>query len=62
MPRAGAMDAARGWYDSPAYREILPLRTRHIAGDLLLIDGVPEGYEAAATAAHLRAAQAEQEA
>ncbi|UUN31458.1 DUF1330 domain-containing protein [Streptomyces sp. FIT100] len=56
------MDAARGWYDSPAYREILPLRTRHIAGDLLLIDGVPEGYEAAATAAHLRAAQAEQEA
>ncbi|WP_370414580.1 DUF1330 domain-containing protein [Streptomyces fradiae] len=48
---------ARAWYDSPAYQELLPLRTRHMSGDLLLIDGVPEGYETAATAARVRAAQ-----
>ncbi|WP_086826878.1 DUF1330 domain-containing protein [Streptomyces sp. NRRL B-24572] len=47
---------ARGWYDSEAYRALIPLRTRHMAGDVLLIEGVPEGYEAAATAARLRAA------
>ncbi|QDY75164.1 DUF1330 domain-containing protein [Streptomyces qinzhouensis] len=53
-----SMDAARGWYDSPAYQELIPLRTRHMTGDILLIDGVGEGYEAAATAAFLREAQA----
>ncbi|MFC8509791.1 DUF1330 domain-containing protein [Streptomyces sp. NPDC057411] len=45
---------ARGWYDSAAYRALVPLRTRHMAGDVLLIDGVPEGYDPAATAALLR--------
>lgn len=45
---------ARGWYDSEAYQALIPLRTRHMAGDILLVDGVPEGYEAAATAARLR--------
>ncbi|MCX4512874.1 DUF1330 domain-containing protein [Streptomyces sp. NBC_01619] len=52
-----SMAAARGWYGSPAYQELVPLRTRHMTGDIMLIDGVPEGYEAAATAAKLRAAQ-----
>ncbi|MER0484100.1 DUF1330 domain-containing protein [Streptomyces sp. Edi2] len=47
---------ARGWYDSPAYTEILPLRTRHIDGDVVLVPGVPDGYDPAATAAKLRAA------
>ncbi|MFE3325254.1 DUF1330 domain-containing protein [Streptomyces sp. NPDC059176] len=51
------MDDARGWYDSDAYQELLPLRTRHMAGDVLLIDGVPPGYEPAATAAAMRAAR-----
>lgn len=39
--------AARAWYDSSAYREILPLRTRNSDGVTLLVDGVPEGYRAA---------------
>ncbi len=41
------LDAARAWYDSPAYQEILPLRTRNADGVALLVDGVPEGYRAA---------------
>ena len=41
---------ARAWYDSPAYQEIAPLRTRNSAGDVLLVDGVPDGYRAAAYA------------
>ncbi|MFD3606874.1 DUF1330 domain-containing protein [Streptomyces atroolivaceus] len=40
---------ARAWWDSPAYREIAPLRSRHIEGDIILVDGVPEGYDPAAT-------------
>ena len=39
--------AARAWYDSPGYREILPLRTRNSDGVTLLVDGVPDGYRAA---------------
>ncbi|WP_407527311.1 DUF1330 domain-containing protein [Methylobacterium oryzisoli] len=38
---------ARAWYDSPAYRAILPFRTRNADGAAFLIDGVPEGYRAA---------------
>ncbi|MGW2562508.1 DUF1330 domain-containing protein [Streptomyces sp. NPDC001514] len=52
-----SMDAARGWYDSEAYQELAPLRTRHLRGDVILIDGVPPGYEAAETAARLREVQ-----
>jgi uncharacterized protein (DUF1330 family) len=47
-------DAARAWYDSPAYREILPLRTTSIEGDTIIVDGVPANYDAAHTAAVLR--------
>jgi len=51
-----SMDHVREWYDSPAYQEILPLRTDHIEGDVIMIEGVdPETYDAAATAAALRA-------
>ncbi|MFD6418334.1 DUF1330 domain-containing protein [Streptomyces sp. NPDC060194] len=49
------LERARGWYDSPAYRRILPLRTRHLEGDVVLVDGVPEDYDAARTAARMRA-------
>ncbi|MER8032646.1 DUF1330 domain-containing protein [Streptomyces bauhiniae] len=49
---------ARAWWDSPAYREIAPLRSRHIAGDIILVDGVPEGYDPATTAKTLREALA----
>ncbi|GHJ94842.1 hypothetical protein SNE510_43610 [Streptomyces sp. NE5-10] len=47
-------DDARAWYDSAPYQALLPLRTRHVPGDLLLVDGVPEGYDPATTAAVLR--------
>ena len=35
-------DAARAWYDSPAYQEILPLRTRNSTGHAG-VDGVACG-------------------
>ncbi|MEV0720561.1 DUF1330 domain-containing protein [Asanoa sp. NPDC050611] len=47
-------DAARAWYASPAYREILPLRLNHIDGDTILFDGVPPDYDARVTAAKMR--------
>ncbi|WP_030422644.1 DUF1330 domain-containing protein [Streptomyces sp. NRRL F-5065] len=50
---------ARAWYASPAYQEILPLRTRHIDGDAVLADGVGPGYHPSERAAKLRAAAAE---
>lgn len=39
-----SLEQARDWYHSPAYQEILPLRTRHIDGDAFLVSGVPDGY------------------
>ncbi|MFD4142465.1 DUF1330 domain-containing protein [Streptomyces sp. NPDC058572] len=51
------LGAARDWYESDAYQELIPLRTRHMAGDVVLVDGVAPGYDAARTAALLREAQ-----
>ncbi|OLB66946.1 MAG: hypothetical protein AUI10_01315 [Actinobacteria bacterium 13_2_20CM_2_72_6] len=51
-----SLAAARDWYDSPAYQEILPLRANHIEGDLILVDRVVPGYDAARTADQLEAA------
>ncbi|MFI5758970.1 DUF1330 domain-containing protein [Streptomyces sp. NPDC051569] len=45
---------ARAWWDSAAYQEIAPLRSRYIEGDIILVEGVPEGYDATATAKALR--------
>ncbi|MFI8192064.1 DUF1330 domain-containing protein [Streptomyces sp. NPDC085946] len=36
---------ARAWYASPAYQDILRLRTDHIDGDVLLIEGVGPDYD-----------------
>jgi uncharacterized protein (DUF1330 family) len=36
--------AARAWYESPEYQEILPLRTDHMVANTILIEGVPDGY------------------
>lgn len=51
---------ARAWWDSPAYQEIAPLRSRHIDGDIILVEilveGVPEGYDPASTAKAMREA------
>lgn len=48
------VDEARGWYESPAYQEILPLRTDHIEGEAIIVEGVAPGYDARKTAAALR--------
>lgn len=40
------MDAVHAWYASDAYREILPMRTDHIEGDVVFTPGVPDGYRA----------------
>ncbi|MER7464760.1 DUF1330 domain-containing protein [Streptomyces sp. NPDC097981] len=49
------IDRARAWYASPAYQALIPLRARHIPGEIILVDGVPAGYDAVKTAASLRA-------
>ncbi|SDJ27489.1 Uncharacterized conserved protein, DUF1330 family [Rhodococcus triatomae] len=38
--------AAREWYDSPAYRAILPLRTENSDGRVILVDGVTDDHRA----------------
>ncbi len=48
------LDRARSWYGSPAYQEILPLRTRHIEGETIIVNGVAPDYDATRTAARLR--------
>ncbi len=40
------IEKARGWYDSPAYQAILPLRTEHSDGDAVIVEGVGAGYRA----------------
>jgi uncharacterized protein (DUF1330 family) len=40
------MTHARGWYDSAAYRRILPLRTKHARSAVLLIEGVDATHRA----------------
>ena len=37
---------AEGWYDSDAYRAILPLRTEHSDSVVFLLDGVRPGHAA----------------
>lgn len=44
--------AAEAWYASPAYQEILPLRTASVVGEVAIVDGVPDGYRAADLLAH----------
>jgi uncharacterized protein (DUF1330 family) len=40
------MENARGWYHSDAYQEIVSLRTNNCEGSVILVDGVPENYQA----------------
>jgi uncharacterized protein (DUF1330 family) len=37
---------ARAWYESPAYRELIPLRARNSESVILLLDGVPADHVA----------------
>lgn len=43
FPDRGALD---GWYGSPAYRRILPLRLKSAEGDVIFVDGVMEPHKA----------------
>ncbi len=52
------VEAIQAWYASPAYQEILPLRTDNIEGDIVIVPGVTQPYDARHTAAMLRAAAA----
>ncbi|PZT76317.1 MULTISPECIES: DUF1330 domain-containing protein [unclassified Streptomyces] len=56
--RFPGMAEARAWYGSPAYQELVPLRTRSMAGDVVFVEGVAPDYDPSATAAALRAAAA----
>ncbi|WP_433650355.1 DUF1330 domain-containing protein [Micromonospora zamorensis] len=47
---------ARSWYGSDAYQEIKPLRTRHLAGDVILVEGVDADHSSAEMAAAIRRA------
>ncbi|MFB6725460.1 DUF1330 domain-containing protein [Kribbella sp. NPDC056345] len=38
--------SARGWYESPAYQEILPLRTNNSDGVTMLLEGVDRTHRA----------------
>lgn len=44
------LDEARDWYASPAYQEILPLRTRNIDGTAIVFEGVGGDYDPAGAA------------
>ena len=51
------VDEAHGWYESPAYQAILPLRTDHIDGEVIIVGGVDRGYDPARLAAAVRVSQ-----
>src|SRR5215470_16980324 len=38
--------AAHGWYQSPAYQAILPLRLNNTKSNVVLVDGVEEDHKA----------------
>lgn len=41
------LELARGWYESPGYQAILPLRTENSDGSAVLLEGVGPEYRAA---------------
>ncbi|MEU6886851.1 DUF1330 domain-containing protein [Streptomyces viridosporus] len=52
----GFPDVARAhaWYNSPEYQKIMPLRRRHVDGELIVVEGNPPGYDATGAAAAMR--------
>ena len=40
------LEHAGAWYESDAYQEILPLRTRNSDSVAILVEGTPPGYKA----------------
>jgi uncharacterized protein (DUF1330 family) len=50
------MTKARSWYHSSIYQEIKPLRTRHLVGEVILVEGVEANHRSTQMAAELRQA------
>ena len=50
------VDAAHSWWSSAAYRTIAPLRSRHIDGHIIMVEGVAEHYDPRLAAQAVRAA------
>ncbi|MDG4839810.1 DUF1330 domain-containing protein [Micromonospora sp. WMMD967] len=50
------LEGARSWYESPAYQEIKPLRTRHLAGEAILVEGVGADHSSSEMADAIRRA------
>jgi uncharacterized protein (DUF1330 family) len=48
------MDAAKQWYHSPEYQEILHLRTDNVISDLILVDPVGPDFTSADYAGQIR--------
>ena len=40
------LEAVRGWWESEAYQAIKHLRTDHMEADIVLFEGLPQGYRA----------------
>ncbi|MFI7244390.1 DUF1330 domain-containing protein [Streptomyces qinglanensis] len=53
-------ETVRAWYDSPEYQELLPLRTAHIDGDVIIAQGVGDDYDPASMAAAFHRAMAQE--
>ncbi|GAA4829338.1 DUF1330 domain-containing protein [Actinomycetospora corticicola] len=51
------VSSARAWYDSPAYREILPLRTRNTRSVAFVLEGCGPDHDSAAMADEMAAAR-----
>jgi len=49
-------DAAKAWYNSPAYQKILHLRTDNAISDVILVDRVAPGFTSAGFAERVRVA------
>ena len=45
------LDAARSWYESTAYQQLKPLRSQHLAGEVILAEGVEPDHDSAHLAA-----------
>lgn len=50
--------SAEGWYGSAAYQDIIALRTANASADVILVEGVAPGYQAAEALAGLMAGRA----
>ncbi|MGK5733462.1 DUF1330 domain-containing protein [Streptomyces sp. URMC 124] len=53
-----SLPEARAWYASRAYQALIPLRTEHVEGVIVFVDGVVPDYDPSTLAAKLRGPEA----